>query len=266
MESIMKDSLHPQKKKFGIWRAVFLFLGLFGTVCFLIPMRANVYNIGGILGFVFSLCLLGGSCFLPKIAERFSPTVKRRARLAFGLCMALLFLWAGALSGCMVYGALNSPAADTEYTVVILGSKVNGTSPSADLWQRILAAEEYLKAHPQAKAVASGGKGEGEDISEAEAIRNALVDRGIEESRIYLEDRSSNTQENLSFSMEIIRENGLSQKVALVTDEYHQFRAGRIAASLGVESAAVCARTPWYIFPACWARELLALSKFCIFG
>ena len=72
--------------------------------------------------------------------------------------------------------------------------------------------------------------------------------------------------ENLEFSMKIIRENGLSESVALVTDEYHQFRAGRIAASLGVESAAVCAHTPWYIFSACWARELLALSKFLLLG
>lgn len=255
-----------RNRRFKGWRLFFFLLGFFGTIWFSIPLLWNVRNIGGILGLLFSVCLMAGSCFLPRIAARFSLKAGKRARFAFGGCMILLFSWAAALSACMAYGAFSSPKEDTEYTVVILGSKVNGTVPSADLWQRIRAAAEYLKAHPEAEAVASGGRGSGESITEAEAIRNALVEMGIEEDRIYLEGKSTNTRENLEFSMKIIRENGLSESVALVTDEYHQFRAGRIAASLGVESAAVCAHTPWYIFSACWARELLALSKFLLLG
>lgn len=93
-----------------------------------------------------------------------------------------------------------------------------------------------------------------------------LVHRGIQEDRIFLEETSTSTKENLQYSLEILRKEGLSERLVLVTDEYHQFRAQQIAASLGLQSSAVCARTPWYIFPACWVRELLALTQWFILG
>lgn len=265
MEHISRNGA-GKKRRFWSWRLFFLLLGVAGVVWFSIPAAWGVYNIGGILGFGFSLCCVVGALALPYIRRRFAPQTRRRVRTAFTVLMVLGFSWAAFLSGCMAYGALQGPVEGEAYTVIVLGSKVHGTSPSADLWQRILAAEEYLKAHPEAKAVASGGQGPGEDISEAKAIRDALVERGIEEERVFLEDRSTNTRENIAFSMELIREKGLSEKVALVTDEYHEFRAARTAAAQGVEAKAVCAHTPWYIFSGCWARELLALSKFFVFG
>ena len=89
-----------------------------------------------------------------------------------------------------------APAENGEY-VIVLGAQVRGEVPTLVLSARIRAAAEYLKEHPQAIAVASGGKGSGESISEAEAIHRGLVRLGIAEERILLEDKSTSTAENL---------------------------------------------------------------------
>lgn len=251
------------------WRWLFLLFGIVGALWFSIPLIAQVYNAGGILAFVFFLCCGVGACLFPSINRRvsFSKAVKKGIKSMFALCMIAGVLWTIFLSSCMVYGMKAAPEEEGEpYTVIVLGSKVNGTVPSADLWQRILTAEAYLKAHPESKAIASGGQGRGEELPEGEAIRDALVELGIDRERVFVEAESTNTQENIAFSMEIARREGLSERIALVTDEYHQFRAGKTAASMGIEATAVCAATPWYVFPAAWARELLALTKWFVFG
>ena len=59
--------------------------------------------------------------------------------------------------------------------IIVLGSKVNGTKPSYSLQYRIDKAAEYLKSHEKTIAIVSGGKGKGEDISEALAMKNGLM-------------------------------------------------------------------------------------------
>lgn len=161
----------------------------------------------------------------------------------------------------MVFGALQAPPGDPEGTVMVLGSKVNGTTPSADLQARIDRAADYLLEHPDLSVVASGGQGAGEEISEAEAIRDGLIAQGVESSRIYLEDQSSDTEENIAFTLQVMEESSLSEPLLIVTDEYHEFRANLIAQHAGAESYAVSGATPFYLLPACVAREVLALTK-----
>ena len=84
------------------------------------------------------------------------------------------------LFGCMTVGALRVPPEEPLGTVVVLGSKVNGTVPSADLQARIDRAAEYLLEHPSLSVVASGGQGAGENISEAAAIRDGLIAQGVD--------------------------------------------------------------------------------------
>ena len=91
-----------------------------------------------------------------------------RAALGLGLAAALgIFGW-------MVSAAANR-AAPAESTVIVLGCQVRGTEPSLTLQRRVDAAADYLRAHPQARCVASGGQSDDEEISEAECIRAALI-------------------------------------------------------------------------------------------
>ena len=85
----------------------------------------------------------------------------------------------------------------------------------------------------------SGGKGSDEDIPEAEAMYTYLVKKGIDPSRIYQEDKSTNTRENLTFSYEIIKENQLEQTLAIATNEFHEYRAIYLANDLGLVPGSV---------------------------
>ena len=94
-----------------------------------------------------------------------------------------------------------SPGADY---LIILGAHVNGFVPSKALMSRIMAAYDYLKDNPLTKAVLTGGKGRGENITEASCMKQELVKLGISESRLLLEEKSTTTKENIAFASEII--------------------------------------------------------------
>lgn len=257
-----------ERKSTAVWAAVLIILGLAGLAWFAIPLGWGVLNAGNAAGLLLSAAVLAAGALFPRLRKWFEgENLRKGKKAALRLLQTVLvlgILWSAVLTGCMVQGAANSAPPGVPVTVIVLGSKVNGTEPSADLQARIDAAYAFLAQNPGCKAIASGGKGAGESISEAEAIRRGLVSLGIDESRVLLEDQSTSTLENIAFSQKIIRDQGLPAALAIVTDEYHQFRAGRVAQGYGSEFYAVPARTPWYIFSACYARELLALTKFLV--
>lgn len=93
---------------------------------------------------------------------------------------------------------------DEQLTVMIFGCYVRGEEPGRTLTTRLDAALSLLKRYPNADCIVSGGQGSNEAISEAEAMRRYLVSRGIAEERITLEDRSTNTSENLEYTFAIL--------------------------------------------------------------
>ena len=117
--------------------------------------------------------------------------------------------------------------------LIILGAGVHGTTPSLSLRNRCDAALEYLNTYPNAVAIPSGGRGPGEDITEALAIYDYLTNRGIAPERIIMEDRATSTRENIQFSKEIIDSLG-GGSVAIVSSEYHLFRAKLMAREEGI--------------------------------
>ena len=129
--------------------------------------------------------------------------------------------------------------------LIVLGAKVNGTTPSHAMHDRLTAALDYLNAYPDATAIVSGGQGDDEGISEAEAMRIWLEAHGVAPGRILLEDRSETTRQNLENSFAIMRERGAdpADGVAVVTSEYHLYRAREIASALGARPIGVAART-----------------------
>ena len=125
---------------------------------------------------------------------------------------------------------------------------------------RIDAAYRYLAEHPESRCVASGGQNDNEPISEASCIRNTLVARGIHPDRIYLEDRSRSTEENLTFSAELIRKEGLPARVAIASDNFHQLRAAVWARRGGLDPWSIGCVTWWPLSPGYWAREAAAVT------
>lgn len=190
----------------------------------------------------------------------------RRVFLA-GVFSALAVL--GAIEAAVVtYGEADHSALRVD-AVIVLGAGVNGETPSAALWTRIRAAQAYLEDHPDIPVVLSGGQGPGEAVTEAEAMYRALCAGGAESERYFLEGRSTNTAENFLFSKELLTENGLDTEtavIAVVTNDFHCFRAGMIARRLGLRTVSVPAELPWWWLTAnYYVREAFAVVKTALF-
>ena len=106
--------------------------------------------------------------------------------------------------------------------------------------------------------VPSGGKGDDEVISEAEAIRNYLVSVGIPEERILMEDKSVNTRENLRFSYDLIKKRDENANIAFSTTNYHVFRTGCMADEDGIPAEGIGAKTKTYFWINAFIREFIA--------
>lgn len=147
---------------------------------------------------------------------------------------------------------------------VVLGAKVNGTTPSLALRYRLEAALSYAESHPHVTLVLSGGQGEDEGISEAQAMMNFLSAQGFPKDRMILEDRSTSTYENLVNTKKLIPQ-GVTG-ITLITSDYHVARAGYLAEKTGYEWDAIPAKTPKVVEAKVRFRERLALLKTWIIG
>lgn len=150
--------------------------------------------------------------------------------------------------------------------VIVLGCQVRGDTPSVMLSRRLNAALEVLEENPKAVCIVSGGQGNGENISEAEAMQRYLIGKGIAEERIIKEDKSVSTYENIRFSAEILEELGINSNIVIVTNEFHQYRAYNFAKSLGLETGSHSAHTKFANLANYWVREWAALFHQMVFG
>ena len=190
------------------------------------------------------------------------------------LCIAL----ASILAAGMVYfsvveipiikNARTDPDCEAKY-LLVLGAGVNGTEPSLSLINRLTAAKDYMGQYPQTVAIVSGGQGTGEDITEAECMRSWLVNNGISPERIISEDKATSTEENIKYALEIIAERGddTNSKLAIVSSEYHLYRAKLIAAACGANACGVAGRTTKPLLRLNYfIREAFAVTYFWAFG
>ncbi len=176
-----------------------------------------------------------------------------RTTVALGLLCFLL------VEGLIIFHMAAKPTGDLDY-LVVLGAKVQGETPTKSLCFRLDAAAEYLADHPGTRVVVTGGKGPGEDISEAAAMRNYLVEKGIDRKRIIMERYASNTQQNLAYSKSLIGND--EAKVGVVTNDFHVFRAVSLAKKLGIRKAVgLPAKSDGMIFPNMMVREFFAVVK-----
>ena len=143
--------------------------------------------------------------------------------------------------------------------LIVLGCGVNGDRPSLMLTERLDAAYDYLNTHEEVVCILSGGQGKGENISEAECMYRYLTEKGIARDRLYKEDRSTSTRENLLYSKKIIEEKNLDPQVIIVTNEFHEYRASVIAEHTGIKPSAVCGKTAWWLLPTYYLRELYGI-------
>lgn len=218
--------------------AIFAALGVFlystvhghsflGLICF---------AIAGVIACYFGIHLLKSRHF----------TAAKVLNLVLTGCLCAGLTAFAITEGFILHASRGNPEVSCDY-IIVLGARVNGTVPSLSLGDRIRAAYDYLSAHPDTVAVLSGGQGEDEEISEAECMRRELTKLGIADSRLWLENKSTSTWENLSFSLQLIAEKTGSRPdtVGILSSEYHLFRAGLFAKDCGAEAVGIPATTSW---------------------
>ena len=233
-------------------RIVFILIGAALVYIFGAPMSVNIFNVGNAAGLI-----LGGSLILYGSFRDYLPK-KLRLGLRIAALAGVLLL---AVEGIFMAAQASKEPKREDATLVILGCGLKGDNPSLMLRQRIDAAADYLKAHPDMKAICTGGQGPGENLSEGACIRRELLAAGIEAERLFVEEHSTSTSENLVYALEIIRAEGLSEDLILISHEFHLYRACHMAGRLGLKSESVAAKTPGWLFPTFFLRECFAILK-----
>ena len=237
-------------------------------------MAAAAFFKFALLGYsVTAMILLSAAvlCAVMYLLERLGrkhPKAARRIRAAIAAALAAGLVLFAVLETAVIKAARTDEQPGAEY-LIVLGAGVNGSTPSLSLVERLRAAKAYMEEYPDAIAVVSGGQGPGEDITEAEAMKIWLTENGIAPERIVKEERASSTMENLEFSRELIAERGedVTAPVAIVTSEYHLYRAGYMARKMGMDSRSVAARTSLPILRVNYfVREAFAVAYLKVFG
>ena len=200
---------------------------------------------GLVLNFVFTgQQFLAYTLYFAALVCLLFGIIGKTAKRVICILLALGLVYFIAVEAFIVGSASGDSDADYDY-IIVLGAAVRGDTPSRALVERMEAARAYLLSHPDAVAIVSGGQGDGENLSEAEAMYKWLTAKGIDGSRLIIEDRATSTYENLKYSFEIINSRGheADASVAVVTSEYHIYRAKLLASSLGAEVGGIPAKT-----------------------
>ena len=130
--------------------------------------------------------------------------------------------------------------------LLILGCRVRGSEPEPMLRMRAERAAQFLVRHPACTAVCCGGiVHDDQQKSEAQAIREILLQNGISDSRILLEDKSQTTFENFVNAKRMLADAGIpADHVAFLSSDFHLLRASLIGRLAGVRAGTVAAPSP----------------------
>ncbi len=155
------------------------------------------------------------------------------------------------------------PSYDKDF-IVILGCQIKKDGSLTNLLKgRVDKALEFAKCQKDNTGkdiiyVPSGGKGNDEIKAEALSMKEYLISEGVSEKNILIEDKSTNTYENIRFSKNIIDKKKKNAKIVFSTTKYHVFRAGLIATELNILMDGIGSKTKIYFWINAFIREFIA--------
>lgn len=230
-----------------------------GSVLFLngviICFVSNI-NIGNFLCIALGLLVVLTVLFFKKIATWL------RIILVAAITIAVVF------SSFLIMSGITDNITYKEDAIIVLGAAVHGKTPSRTLRHRLNKAAGYHEKNPDALIVVSGGKGPQEDITEAEAMKLYLIDKGVDPDVIIMEDKATSTYENFTYSKKLLdKKLGKKYKACFITNEYHILRASLCAKKAGLPTLSHLHSntTLSYLAPGV-LRECLAVMKYILLG
>ena len=189
-------------------------------------------------------------------------------------------------------GMTREEVRNPEFCIVLGASVKEDGSLSPSLKRRLDEAIRFSDRNPATRFVLSGGQGPREPVTEAEAMGSYLVYNGVPEDRLLLEIQSKNTYENILYSdalisrilaeekkgrsraakkapegSSFIQAEGLPVRVAILSADYHLFRALHLAEKMtGGEYCGIASKSDPVMFAHFVTRECIAIVKDKFFG
>ena len=223
-----------------------------------------------VLGIILAVLLIGGIGLMMLIGNSSGSETEVMIHDIITGLVSIFYLY----FECMIIGVIIAsaivvhyePEKDKDYIIILgCGIRKDGT-PTPLLKGRIDRALKFRTQQLEQTGkdlcfVVSGGQGPKEPVSEAECMKNYLLSQGIPEAQIIVEDKSSTTAENMSFSKEKIEQAGglEGRKIAYSTTNYHVFRGGLKARRVKMRAVGMGAKTKWYFWPNAAVREFVGL-------
>jgi putative MATE family efflux protein len=238
---------------------------LAGVLCILYGITVMLVNSGSKF---FCVWYAGGICFLLLslfIHKNIFAKLPKAVNALLAACVSLGIIFVLLTQGMVVSGFMDHGKENLDY-IIVLGSQVKPSGPAVVTRLRLNRAYEYAVNNPDTVIIVSGGQGSNEPATEASVMKEYLVDKGIDESRIIEEDKSTNTSENLQFSMALV--DGLQDSsVGIVSSEFHMFRALAIAKKCGyTDTYGIPASSVRLYLPNNMLRESIGILKDFLMG
>ena len=248
-----------------------IILSIYGIITNFVLIKKEGFSprrmLGIILGFFSLFGILGSQTLYYVITKLLIGTEKQFIKYSLDICinatLSYFYTLIIATLYCNIKAAKHIPEYDKDF-VIILGSKINrdGSLPPL-LKGRVDKAiefgnKQYEKTKKKIIYVPSGGKGKDETMAEAIAITNYLKEKGIKDSDILIEDKSTSTIENMKFSKNKIDNKKQDAKISFSTTNYHVFRSGVIACEQGIDCEGMGSPTKWYFYTNALIREFIA--------
>ncbi len=248
-----------------------IILSIYGVITNFVLIKKEGFNPRRLLGIIlsaFALLGLGGSqAVYYVISKLLIGTEKQFIKYTLDICinatLSYFYTLIIATLYCNMRAAKHIPKYDKDF-IIILGSQIkNDGSLTPLLKGRVDRAidfgnKQYEISKKKIYYIPSGGKGNDEVIAEALAIKNYLIEKGINEKQIIIEDKSTSTIENMKFSKEKIDKINKDAKISFATTNYHVFRSGVIANNQGIECEGIGSKTKWYFYTNALIREFIA--------
>lgn len=261
-----KRVIHIEERGREKWRISVgaVIFGIIGAVCITYCIAIGFNGFGTKFFLVWGV--IGAGCMLICIGlanRRFMDSLPKWVKgTAAGVLLAGLLLFI-VVEG-LILSQLDAQASPGADYCIILGAQWKASGPSVVLRKRLDRAVEYLKENPNTIVIVSGGQGRNEIMSEAAGMRQYLVDAGIASERILTEDKSTNTRENLAFSAALFDiENS---RTVIVTNNFHVFRAVKIAEKQGYQAEGLAADSVAWMIPNNLLREFFGVVKDFLVG
>lgn len=276
----------------GLILIALVLLTPFLTIIFLlintvVVVKNNGFSLTSMLPFLMAgfLILLIAS---PAIVNNLDPDTHRVVVVLLGLFILeslwFSFTFVALLFYSWIYRIL--PRRRTYDYIIIHGAGLDGPRPTPLLAGRIdKALELWNKQHQYGKFVVSGGQGADEVVSEAQAMRDYLLEKDVPLDAILMEDKSTTTWENLKYSIGIINNDWTAAAgaisadasassgssaastisadftTAVVTSDFHVFRCAEYAHNLGLKADGIGSHTKGWYWPTAFIREFIAITK-----